>query len=66
MIRLSLHNHGKRIMDQSEFHQAMLERQQMVEEALSRAEQGTATEDDWKVIYYECGIQRRKSNGSDN
>lgn len=52
-------------MDQSEFHQAMLERQQMVEEALRRAETGQATEDDWKVIYYECGLQRRKHESHD-
>lgn len=52
-------------MDQAEFHQAMLERQQMVEEALRRAEQGKATEEDWEVLYYECGIRRAK-NESDS
>lgn len=40
--------------------QAMLEREQMLEEALMRAEQNKASEDDWKIIYFECGKQRNK------
>lgn len=42
-----------------EYHQAMLERMQMLEEALERAETGVATRDDWDLIRYECGIPRR-------
>lgn len=45
--------------DESEAHQAMLERMQMLEEALERAETGAATEDDWAVIRFECGMPKR-------
>ena len=37
----------------------MLDRMQMLEEALERAETGVATRDDWDVIRFECGISRR-------
>jgi folate-binding Fe-S cluster repair protein YgfZ len=43
----------------SEYHQAMLERMQMLEEALERAETGIANREDWDLIRYECGIPRR-------
>jgi len=46
-------------MDQ-EAQQALLERQQMLEEALQRAEAGVASEDDWKTIRYECGVPKRE------
>ena len=42
-------------------HQAMLERMQMLEEALQRAEAGVATPDDWDTIRFECGVPRRQS-----
>jgi hypothetical protein len=42
-----------------EMHQLMLERQQMLEEALERAETGVATQDDWNIIRYECGMPKR-------
>lgn len=42
--------------DQSEHHQLMLERMQMLEEALRRGISGTATTDDWRLIYAECGM----------
>lgn len=42
--------------DQAEWHQLMLERQQQTEEALLRAKQGTATEDDWRLIQHELGL----------
>lgn len=42
--------------DQEEWHQLMLERQQMAEEAFLRAKQGTATEDDWLFIQHELGL----------
>jgi hypothetical protein len=53
----------KRIMDdlQGLMHQAMLERMQMLEEALDRAEAGVATPDDWATIRMECGTPRRQS-----
>lgn len=45
--------------DESEAHQAMLERMQMLEEALDRAETGVASKDDWDIIRFECGMPRR-------
>jgi hypothetical protein len=39
-----------------EFHQCMLERMQMLEEALRRAIAGVATQDDWEMICAECGM----------
>lgn len=39
-----------------EFHQLMLERMQMLEEALCRATAGVATRDDWETICVECGV----------
>ena len=42
--------------DESEMHQLMLERQQQIEEALKRAEEKKATENDWEIIYHECGL----------
>jgi len=47
--------------DEGEAHQAMLERMQMLEEALHRAETGVATEDDWSVIRFECGAPRSQT-----
>jgi hypothetical protein len=44
------------------YQQLMLERMQMLEEALERAESGKATPDDWTTIRYECGISRSKAN----
>ena len=38
------------------YHQAHLERQQMLITALSRAIQGVATPDDWNMIRFECGL----------
>ena len=37
-------------------HQDMLDRQQMLIEALSRAVNGIATPDDWNMIRFECGL----------
>lgn len=47
--------------NEGEHNQAMLERMQMLEEALERAEAGVATEDDWSVIRFECGMPRRQT-----
>jgi hypothetical protein len=44
---------------EEEYNQAMLERQQMLEEALERAEAGVATMDDWDIIRFECRVPRR-------
>lgn len=38
--------------------QLMLERQKQLEDALRRAEDQKATEEDWGIIYYECGLRR--------
>jgi hypothetical protein len=45
--------------DQAEFHQLMLERVQMLEEALRRAIAGVATQDDWEMICTECGVPKK-------
>jgi hypothetical protein len=44
---------------EDEMHQLMLERMQMLEEALQRAKAGVATEDDWNIIRSECGLSKR-------
>jgi hypothetical protein len=44
--------------NQGEFHQLMLERVQMLEEALRRAIAGIATQDDWETICTECGVPK--------
>ena len=46
--------------DEGEAHQAMLERMQMLEEALERAEAGVASEDDWATIRFESGMPKRQ------
>jgi hypothetical protein len=50
--------------DEGEAHQAMLERMQMLEEALERAEAGVASEDDWNIIRLECGMPSRQISGT--
>jgi hypothetical protein len=42
-----------------EYQQLMLERMQMLEEALERAEEGVAREGDWDIIRSECGMPKR-------
>ena len=44
---------------EDEMHQLMLERMQMLEEALQRAEAGVASGDDWNIIRSECGLPKR-------
>jgi len=46
-------------MSQAEYNQLMLEKMQMLEEALERAEAGTASGDDWNIIRSECGVSMR-------
>jgi hypothetical protein len=43
-----------------EMHQLMLERQQMLEEAIERAEAGIAVQEDWDIIRYECGLPKKR------
>ena len=43
-----------------EWQQLMEERQQMTEEALIRAEKGIATQEDWNIIWSECGLAKRR------
>jgi hypothetical protein len=44
---------------EDEMNQLMLERQQMLEDALERAETGVARQEDWDIIRYECGLPKR-------
>ena len=44
---------------EDEMHQLMLDRMQMLEEALQRAEAGVASGDDWNIIRSECGLPKR-------
>ena len=46
-------------MSQAEYNQLMLEKMQMLEEALERAEAGVASGDDWNIIRSECGLPKR-------
>lgn len=46
---------------QGQMHQMMLERMQMLEEALDRAEAGVATGSDWDIIRSECGVPIRQT-----
>jgi hypothetical protein len=41
---------------QTMWHQAHQERQQMLIQALTRAVSGIATPDDWNMIRFECGL----------
>jgi hypothetical protein len=47
---------GDFMHSEAELQQAMQERQQMLEEALDRAETGVANEEDWRLIRAECGL----------
>jgi hypothetical protein len=50
--------------DQEEYHEAMLERQRRVEEAVENAEAGLATQEDFDVIRFECGLNKAPSPSS--
>ena len=52
LLEVSMHT-------EEEFNQAMLEKQQMLEDALIRAETGVATAEDWNIIRFECGVSNR-------
>jgi hypothetical protein len=45
----------KQIND-GDFHQSQLERQERLEDALRRAYNFIATDDDWAIIRFECGL----------
>jgi len=50
-------------------HQLHMERMQILEEALTRAESGVASRADWETIRYECGmgvLHKGDSNGIHN
>lgn len=46
-------------MREDEHYQLELERMEQLEDAIERATQGVATEDDWNIIRFECGINQR-------
>ena len=46
--------------DLHEMQQLMLERIQRCEEALERAQAGQATEEDWEIIRFECGLGKKE------
>lgn len=50
-------------MSDGEYNQMQLERQEMLEQALHRAINHSATEDDWAIIRYECGLPAQKPKG---
>lgn len=43
---------------EAQYYQSQLERQERLVEALRKARSCQATDDDWNVIYYECGINK--------
>jgi hypothetical protein len=45
-------------MMDAEMHQMMLERQERLEEALTKATNGYAVKEDWEIIYAECGLKK--------
>lgn len=47
---------------EQEAQQAMLERQQRLEEALERAECHTHTQEDMEIIRFECGMPSKKQS----
>lgn len=49
-----------------EMHQLMLERMQQCEEALIRAQAGQASDEDWEVIRYECGLGKKENKNAVN
>ena len=46
---------------ESEYVMAMIERMQILEDAVNRAEAGQACSEDWDVIRRECGIPKQSS-----
>lgn len=51
-------------MDEGEYDQLMQERQQILEAAFDRAYTGFATEADWAVLRFECGLSALKRKES--
>jgi len=51
-------------MDMEWVQQLMVERMQRCEEALARAKNGQATDEDWEIIRYECGLKKEKNYGT--
>jgi hypothetical protein len=54
----------------SEYVMAMMERMQILEDAVNRAEAGQACSEDWDVIRRECGVSKQGNltliNGSES
>jgi hypothetical protein len=46
-------------MREDEHYQLELERMEQLEAAIEKATEGVATEDDWNIIRFECGITGR-------
>jgi hypothetical protein len=58
-----------KVDDTAMLHELMMERMQILEEALTRAESGVASRADWETIRYECGmgvLHKGDSNGIHN
>jgi hypothetical protein len=53
-------------MREEEYYQLQLERQQMLEDALKRAETGTAIPEDWNIIRFECGVSSQTLHTTGN
>ena len=49
-----------RQISDGEYHQSQLERQERLEDALRRAYNFIATDDDWAIIRFECGLSAQK------
>lgn len=47
-------------MSHEEYNQLQLERHEMLEQAFTRAVNNFATDDDWAIIRYECGLSAQK------
>jgi hypothetical protein len=48
-------------MDEAEYNQLLLERQEFLESALLDIYDGNGTDDDWAIICFECGMPSIKS-----
>jgi len=62
MVRVLYPQERKESMEEAWVHELMLERMQRCEEAIARAKAGVATEEDWEVIRYECGLGKEQKN----
>jgi hypothetical protein len=49
-------------MNEADYQQVFFEREMRLVEALANARKNAATEEDWAIIYYECGV-KNESDG---